>query len=247
MSIRAMALGGAMALICAAAVSGADQAPGAAGHWEGSFNAPTPEGNKDVDMTVDLARGAGGTWTGSVDLGPLAKGLPLSDISSSGAAVHFGVKGVPGAPSFDGKLAADGQSMSGQANFGGQATTFKLTRKGDAKVAQPPKSTPVSKQLQGKWQGALSAQSTTLHLVLDIVNQADGTGGGTLTSVDQGNAEIPLSQVTQNGRSVTFGVLVIGGSFSGELNEAGTELSGQWTQGPNQLPLVFTKAGAEKK
>jgi hypothetical protein len=198
-------------------------------------------------MSVDLARGTGGAWTGSVDLGPMAKGLPLSDIASTGNSVHFAVKNVPGAPSFDGKLAADGASMAGQASFGGQTTTFKVTRKGEAKVAEPPKSTPVSKELVGKWHGALEAGGTTLHLILNITTQPDGAGGGTLTSVDQGNAEIPLSQVTQNGRAVTFGSLVIGGSFSGELNEAGTELKGQWTQGPNQLPLALTKTTEEKK
>jgi hypothetical protein len=244
MMIRAVTLCAALAVLSSALLAAADPATSAAGHWEGTFNAPTPQGNQDVPLVVDLARAGAGEWTGSIDVGPLAKGVPLSDISANGSAVKFAMKNVPGAPSFEGKLSEDGATMNGVANFGGQGTTFKLTRKGEAKVAEAPKSTPVTKDVQGKWQGALETGAATLHLIVDLENQADGTGAGTLTSVDQGNNEIPLSQVTQKGRSVEFNVRVIGGSFSGELNEAGTEIKGQWTQGPNNLPLVLTRPSA---
>jgi hypothetical protein len=33
-----------------------------------------------------------------------------------------------------------------------------------------------------------------------------------------------------------------GGAFKGEINAAGTELSGEWTQGGGSLPLKLKKA-----
>jgi len=246
MSTRALALCAAMAGMYALAVNAADQPIGAAGHWEGTIHVAPPNGPaQDVPLVVDLDRTASGGWKGSIDLGPRVKGLELGDITVSGAAVHFAIRNMPGNPTFDAKLSPDGKTLSGDATQAGQTTTFTLNRAGLAKVAAPPKSTVISKELLGKWQGVLQPPGgQQFHLIVELTSASDGTGSGTLTSTDQGNSKIGLSQITQKGQNVTFIIQMINGSFDGQLNADGTELKGTWTQGPASLPLTFTKETA---
>lgn len=242
MTIRVLALCAAMAGFGATRVSAADQPVGAAGHWDGTI-VVTPPGaaTQNVPMAVDLDHNAAGGWKGSIDIGPRIKGLELTDIQVNGPSVHFVMRNMPGNPTFDGSLSPDGKIISGNAIQAGEKTTFTLTRNGPPKVAEPLKSTTISKDLQGKWQGALHPDGQTLNLVLELTAESDGTGNGTLTSVDQGNNAIPLSQFTQSGKAVTFVIQPIAGKFEGKLSDDGTQLAGTWTQGPNTLPLTFTK------
>ena len=242
MIIRVLALCAALA----AAAPAADQSAGAAAHWDGTIHV-TPPGQpaQDAPLVVDLDHNASGGWKGSVDVGPRIKGLPLGNITVNGLTVHFTIQNMPGNPSFDGTLSPDGKTLSGQATQAGQSTTFTLSRAGAPKVVEAPKSTVISGQLEGKWQGVLQPPGQTFNLVLDLAKSSDGIGNGTLTSVDQGNNKAPLSQVTQNGQHVTFAIQIIAGSFEGDLSADGTELKGTWTQGPNSLPLTFKKAEAQ--
>jgi Peptidase family M23 len=102
------------------------------------------------------------------------------------------------------------------------------------------------KGLEGTWQGALGAGSAKLRLVLTIAKSAQGTYSGVLESVDQG-ATLPLDTVTLTGSQVRFEIHSIGGVYEGQLNQAETELTGNWTQtaAPTSQPLSFTKASAE--
>ena len=77
-----------------------------------------------------------------------------------------------------------------------------------------------------------------LRLVLKLANGATGATG-VLVSLDQNNAEIPVTAVQQQGARVKLFVTMIGGTFDGELK--GGQLAGTWTQGPLSLPLVFKR------
>ncbi len=212
----------------------AQPAPGA-GHWEGKIQTPGPE----IGILVDLAKSAD-AWKGAISIPEQnLKNFPLSDISVSGGAVRFAMKGVPGDPAFDGKIGGGGKTISGAFVQGGTQMTFTLTRTGEANVEEP-SNKPLDKRFTGTWEGTLDAMGTKLRLVCKLENK-EGAAAGTLTSVDQGNAEIPIPSITQAGSSLVLEIPSIGGTYKGDLNEAGTQLTGTWTQGPGSLPLVFTK------
>ncbi|HEV7787237.1 MAG TPA: alpha/beta fold hydrolase, partial [Thermoanaerobaculia bacterium] len=113
-----------------------DLAAKAAGHWEGEINLPQNAGQ--LQVMIDLAI-VGGAWTGTIDI-PMqgAKGLPLEDVAVQEGKVHFKIKGVPGAPTFDGTLAvATTQSIVGTFTQGGASLSFRLGREPVAKPVRP--------------------------------------------------------------------------------------------------------------
>ena len=95
-----------------------------AGHWEGAIQLPTAK----LGVLVDLVSGAAGL-EGRISI-PLqnAKDLPLVNLHASGDEVGFEIAGIPGAPTFQGKLAADGQSIAGQFTQSGGTFPFELHR-----------------------------------------------------------------------------------------------------------------------
>lgn len=207
----------------------------AAGHWEGAIQVP----GQELQVAIDL-KGDGKKWEGTIGIPAQSlKGFPLSDISVQGDVVSFVMKNVPGEPAFKGTLSKDGKSITGEFAQGGASMPFSLTRTGDAKFEVLPKSTPIDDSLVGTWEGSLDIQGKVLRLAFKLARQADGTGGGTLISVDQGGVEIPIAAVIQNGTRVRLLTPTIVGAFEGELK--GDQLAGTWTQGPGSLPLILTR------
>ena len=209
-------------------------APPPAGHWEGAIEVP----GQPLKVEVDLAR-KGDKWEGTVAI-PVQgmKGFPLSAITVAGDTVSFAMNGVPGTPTFKGTISKDGKSLSGQYTQGPGTLPFSLTRTGEAKFEPPPAKTPITKEIEGSWEGALDVNGTTLRLVLKLANGPDGKGTGTLVSVDQNGAEVPVTAVVQNGSHLIVQTVV--GSYEGDLKDG--QLTGTWTQGPGTLPLVFKRA-----
>ena len=211
------------------------------GHWEGVIDIP----DKALPVEVDLSKNDKGAWIGAINIpAQNLKGFPLI-VSIDGVSVNLLMKGIPGDPTFQGKLATDGKSMAGDFTQGGATISFRLTRTGEPKLEAPPKSTPISKELEGSWEGVLDVSGQTLRLVLNLRNQPDGATG-TLVSVNQNGIEIPLTTVTQNGLHLKIEVKSIFGSYTGDLNKQATELTGQWTQGPQTWPLTFKRAAAKQ-
>jgi len=204
-----------------------------AGHWAGTISGP------EIAVEVDLASKGAGVWHGTITIPAQgAKGLPLNEVSVKGTEVRFALPQSPGDPRYVGTLSADGKTITGDFTQGGATLKLTLAWKGEAKFAVPAKSTPITKDLVGTWEGALDIQGKVLRLVLTLANGATGATG-TLVSLDQGSLEIPVATTTQKGTHVTLLVTMISGTFDGELK--GGELAGTWTQGPLKLPLVFKR------
>lgn len=210
--------------------------PGAAGHWEGAIQIP----GQELQVAVNLAQ-QDGTWRGEIAIPAQGvKAAPLAGVSVDGGRVSFVIKGIPGSPTFTGTLSQDGRTIAGDFTQGGNTLPFKLARTGEATFQPVPKSTPITEALAGTWEGALDVGGQTLRLVVKLARQPDGTGGGTLVSLDQGGAEIPISTVVQKDTQVRFAVVSVGGSFEGQLKDG--QLSGIWSQGGGSLPLVLKRA-----
>jgi hypothetical protein len=62
-----------------------------------------------------------------------------------------------------------------------------------------------------------------------------------LDSVDQ-NASLPIDVINQEGTSLNFEIRLVAGTFSGKLNDAKTELAGEWSQAGQQFPLTLKKS-----
>ena len=139
------------------------------GHWEGAIIIP----GMDLLFELDLAKNGNGEFVGTVsNPAEHIKGLPLRALVVDGMSVSFEARRDQ---PLHGSLSADGKSMTGNATLSGYVLPFTLTRTGDAKILEPARSAPISKELEGTWNGTLDANGTSMHLVLTMANQADGT------------------------------------------------------------------------
>ncbi|MXX76864.1 MAG: alpha/beta hydrolase [Holophagales bacterium] len=94
----------------------------AAGHWEGSIEAP----GQPLVVMVDLAE-TDGAWSGTIDIPAQgAVDLPLSGVAVKGETVRFTINGVPGEPTFEGTLA--GGEITGEFRQGPARLPFRLGR-----------------------------------------------------------------------------------------------------------------------
>ena len=105
------------------------------GHWEGHIEIPGQSLAVKVDLTINDS-----DWSGTIDIPTQgAKDLPLSDIhieeNGADVSVKFSIRGVPGNPTFDGKL-HDG-AISGKFSQGGVQFNFRLSREAVPGPARP--------------------------------------------------------------------------------------------------------------
>src|SRR5690242_18993487 len=125
-------------LVLVGALALAQKAPNAIGHWEGRIKIP----NRELGITVDLARTTKGARIGSMTvMNSIAVDVPLSGITITGLEVRF-TASLPDKASFEGRLAADGTSISGKVTSATGQPAFQLTRFGEANVKAPPPNTP---------------------------------------------------------------------------------------------------------
>jgi hypothetical protein len=68
-----------------------------------------------------------------------------------------------------------------------------------------------------------------------------------VVSLDQGNAQIRVSAVTQKGTKLILDVKVVGGGYEGEMNKESTEIDGIWTQLGMTTHLLLKKVAAQAK
>jgi len=212
-----------------------------AGHWEGAINLPTTS----LNVRVDLERGGNQTWQGAIDI-PVQglRGFKLDRVQVEGDEVSFAMPGIPGDPQFAGRLSEDGKVICGDFTQGGRKFPFKLERK--PKSAPSAGETPArgipGKSLAGHWQGSLKPTPVIeLRLALEVTNTTTGSLGGIMVSIDQGNARIPLTMLTEKAGAVHLETKSVGGGFDGKLSNDGSEIAGEWKQGGQTTPLVFKR------
>jgi uncharacterized protein (TIGR03435 family) len=101
-----------------------------------------------------------------------------------------------------------------------------------------------AQDLSGTWQGTLHA-GQDLRLVLKITKTEGGVFNAVAYSIDQGGAPIPVTKITLDGGAVKMSVTAIGGTYEGKMSADGKSIVGSWSQGPNPLPLTYTRATPE--
>ncbi len=102
-----------------------DPTSSVAGHWEGAIQLPGSELQVQLDLRVDDHE----AWSGAIDIpAQNAKQLPLGGLLVAGDHAKFTIQGIPGDPTFDGHLSADGTTLEGSFEQGTFTSTFHLTR-----------------------------------------------------------------------------------------------------------------------
>ena len=215
----------------------AQATPKSAGHWEGKIHM----GANEVPMTVDLAKDATGAWIGAFTVpGSTQVDIPLAGITATDSSVHF-VLSIQDNPSFDGRLSADGASITGTASNSQGSVAFDLARTGDAHVNVPPPSSALPKEFEGRWEGVVSVEGKQLRLALVLATGLNGKATGTLISLDQGNQEFAASTVTIDQKKLTFESRAISSVYTGTLGDDGA-ITGEWSQGGVRLALIMRRA-----
>lgn len=99
-------------------------------------------------------------------------------------------------------------------------------------------------EVTGRWVGGLEVQGMTLRLSLEIEAGADALKA-VLTSIDQGNQAIPVSEVLLEGNHLTLRIPAVQGSYEGVVSEDAESMEGIWNQGGMSLPLRFERSNEE--
>lgn len=103
--------------------------------------------------------------------------------------------------------------------------------------------TPPSQDMTGTWQGSLQLpDGKALRTVLKITKGDGGVLKGNFYSIDQGGQPLPVSSIALQGNTFTYAIAMIEGKYEGKLSADGNTVTGEWSQGPNPLPLVLTRA-----
>lgn len=96
------------------------------------------------------------------------------------------------------------------------------------------------------WKGTLDAGVQKLRLEIEIVRDGEKRTGQ-LTSVDQNNTKVDITDIVDDGKKLSFSVPQAGAKFSGKINEKGDVAVGTFTQGGQDFPLTLTGKESEKK
>jgi hypothetical protein len=218
----------------------AQSKPAGSGHWEGTLQIP----DREMKIAFDLAQNAKGDWIGTLAVPEQnIRDLPLAKIVVKGTTVAFELPGIPGDPSFQGDISPDGKSIKGDLAQGGGMFPLQVKWVSEAEVKPPAKSTPITKEFEGVWEGVLTPpDGRNLRLRLTLANGSDGATG-TLASLDQGGRDAPFTTITQKASQITLELKAAGITYTGELK--GEEIAGTFTQGPGSLPLTLKRAAKE--
>jgi pimeloyl-ACP methyl ester carboxylesterase len=97
------------------------------------------------------------------------------------------------------------------------------------------------KKLDGIWVGVLEVSGIKLRIVLKITHGEGDALTARMDVPDQGAIDLPIDSISNQEESFRFAAKNLGLSFEGKLNNEGSEISGQLTQGPAVYPLTFKR------
>ena len=228
-------------LFASAALSQA--AESGAGRWEGSAQIP----GEELKLIVDLSEENGRGWIGSIIVpGFGVKGAQLVDIAVKDSEFAFAIKGAfggerAGQAKFKAHLTADGH-LAGDFMHGGNSAPFVLEKTGPAQVELPPRSTAVSKELEGEWKGDYELNGYARHVTMKFANRAAGAAAIEFVIVGKKTNNVPVSLVTQEGDFLAIKSDEFGITYEGRFRKEAGEIRGTVTQGPFEQPLVMRRA-----
>lgn len=120
-------------------------------------------------------------------------------------------------------------------------TVLSLSLIGAARAADPvPPAEGRGKGPAGVWLGTLSVDVVKLRLGLELAD-VSGKLQGTMTSIDQAAARIPIDEATFADGSLKLQMKAIKATYVGKLNADSSAMEGEWAQGARKFPLKFER------
>lgn len=218
------------------------------GYWLGTVKA----GNVSLRMAFKIAERADGAFRAvfeSLDQGGMDIEATAVSYRAPTVKAEFGGIGA----GFEGAVDAGDRMITGNWTQAGARLPLTLERgnpesspaQDAATEAQKDYSHTGPNDLPGHWLGILEVKQANakLRLALNIAKLPDGAYSCSMSSLDQGGAEIPASAIRYIPPTLSLEWPAIGGSYNGKL-ESG-KLSGVWRQGGGAFPLVFERSGAQ--
>jgi pimeloyl-ACP methyl ester carboxylesterase len=100
-----------------------------------------------------------------------------------------------------------------------------------------------SPSVVGTWEGTLDAGTAKFRLVLHIEGVKDGALVGRLDSPDQGASDLPIDSLTVADNTLRFEMKSLAATYEGKLESDGDQITGEFRQGGQALPLSFKRTG----
>jgi hypothetical protein len=203
------------------------------GTWEGAmhFHGGPFMRTQRILLKVFKENGSYHAVIDEIDVG--IRNIPATHLDAGWTGVNFESES---GFSYQGKFNREGTEISGRWKWpGGYSQPLALTRTATPDAVREPlveaDYTPrAGSDLQGLWKAILNAgQSLRLHL--KITESADGTFRAELNSIDQPPViPLPVTVLDYKKPQVKFSIQGIGASFTGELNDSGSQITGTWIQ-----------------
>lgn len=228
-----------MAIAVVFLTAGLANAQDVTGDWQGTLDT----GMGQLRLLLHVSKGADGGLKATLDSidQPNANGIPVNSVTLKDSKLSLDVAAVHG--TYEGKVAPDAKTISGTWSQGKELPLeFKRATapiKTEHKPAKP-------SDIDGTWEGTLDTGISKLRVLFHIGNTEDGLIA-TMDSPDQKMKGMPTTGVTRDGASLKIEAKQIGGIYSGRIAADLQSITGMWSQGGVELPLVLklTKDQAE--
>ena len=122
-----------------------------------------------------------------------------------------------------------------------------LVSRAQAPATPPAPATADPHRIDDSWQGTLHIPQANRDLRLVVKKTKTDKGALQVVnySIDQGGGEMTASSASFQDSVLKFEIQAIDGSYEGKMSADGKSIAGQWTQGPNPLPLLLERATPE--
>ncbi len=213
-----------------------------AGTWGGTLEIPNPTTGQKISLPTVLRfeKDAQGRFLGYLDSpAQKAKGILVTEATLTGNKLVAKVAAI--GAEYNAEVSPG--ALSGQMTQRGQAMPLTLKKGFVPSLAL--KLTPDAfGKLAGAWDGTVvftnpQGQKTSIPVVFRFEKEAKGAEiFGFLDSPSQKIADIPVTEATLTATQLVLKVVANNLEYDGEL--AGKTLTGQWKQGPIDVPVTLT-------
>lgn len=205
------------------------------GEWEGTLHV----GVAQLKLVLHLSSEKGGEFRAKLD-SPEQGVYGMEATSASHEQSNLRFELAPVGASFEGKLGADGRTISGTWKQSGEKLPLVLNRRSASAGGRKPANAISS--LEGTWQGAFQNGNMRFRLQLHISHDEEKKLSGTLDSLDQGANGLPMSKLSEQNGAVHFEIAMVSGVYEGTLNAARNAIAGKWSQNQDTVALEFKRS-----
>src|SRR5256885_2619777 len=208
---------------------------GVQGEWEGELVV----GEARMRLVLHVSGEKGGELRARLDSPEQSVyGMEASAVSQAQGALRFEIASV--GASFEGKLGADGRSMTGAWQQAGQSFPLVFHRQSGNSAGKKPVG--AISQVEGTWQGAFQNGNMRYRLQLHVTHDEEKKLSGTLDSLDQGANGLPMSELSERNGAVHFEIAMVTGVYEGTMNAAHNAITGKWSQNQDTVALEFKRS-----